>query len=266
MKEQFKHSPLVELIAEVHWETGISPQQPIMPSEPAQQHEEFFKSLTDEIATAGYVTSERLVPNGFPFPAKIPILRFRRPPIGNSSEEKAKQLATLFQVGAGLFTINAIQPYSCWDDFKEVIRVGLNALLKVQPCMRESGFFVTIRYVNAFGESLVGNQNLRQFMSENLGIKVSLPQFMNEAPASGDSTIPVMQIHTPLEFGSYGINFGEGKVNNHSALVMENVVAMQKEINADVEQMISEMTIARDLIHKSFVEMTKPLHKLMELM
>ncbi|ENK7138859.1 TIGR04255 family protein [Enterobacter roggenkampii] len=265
MKEQFKNSPLVELIAELHWNTGMNPEQPVFPGEQLNLHEDFFRNLTEQTSAAGYVTSERLVPNGFPFPIHVPVIRFKQNPSLGDTEARAKKLATLYQVGSGLFTINAIQPYSNWDDFKEVVRTGLRALLESKPCMLNSGFKVTLRYVNAFGESLVGNQDLRSFMSEHLGINVNLPDVMSTPPANGESSIPVIQIQTPLNFGVFKISLGEGTVNNHQALVMENAVEVNQEVAHDVDEILNELTRARDVIHSRFVELTKSLHSSMGL-
>lgn len=265
MKEQFKNSPLVELIAELHWNTGMNPDQPVFPGEQLNLHEDFFRNLTEQTAAAGYVTSERLIPNGFPFPVHVPVIRFKQAPTLNGTEARARQLATLYQVGSGLFTINAIQPYSNWDEFKEVVRIGVTALMASKPCMLNSGFKVTLRYVNAFGESLVGTQDLRSFMSQQLGINVNLPEVLSTSPANGDSSIPMIQIQTPLEFGVFKISLGEGTVNNHQALVMENVVEVNQEVAHDVVEILDELTRARDVIHSRFVELTKSLHSTMGL-
>lgn len=265
MKEQFKNSPLVELIAELRWNTGINPEQHVFPGEQLNLHENFFRNLTEQTAAAGYVTSERLVPNGFPFPVQIPVIRFKQAPTLGDTETRAKKLATLYQVGSGLFTINAIQPYSNWDEFKEVVRTGLTALLESKPCMLNSGFNVTLRYINAFGESLVGTQDLRSFMREHLGINVNLPEVLSAPPANGESSIPVIQIQTPLEFGIFKISLGEGTVNNHQALVMENAVDVHQEVGHDVDEILKELTRARDVIHSRFVELTKSLHSSMGL-
>lgn len=263
MKEQFRNSPLVELIAELHWDTGIMPHEPVMPGDQLNQHEDFFRNLIEKTVSAGYVTSERLIPNGFPFPAHVPVFRFKQAPTTGPTEVRAKQLSTLYQVGSGLFTINAIQPYSNWEEFSGVVRTGVTALLNSKPCMLKSGFKVTLRYVNAFGESLIGTQDLRHFMSEHLGIKVTLPEVLGESPANADSSIPVMQIQTPLTFGVFKISLGEGSVNNHQALIMENAVEIHDEVGPDVENIISELTRARDVIHARFVELTKSLHSSM---
>ncbi|MHC0465111.1 TIGR04255 family protein [Kosakonia cowanii] len=266
MKEQFKNSPLVELIAEVRWNAGTNTEGFVMPGDSLQQHEDFFKRLTHEVANIGYTTSERLLPQGFPFPGQAPVMRFKKSVVDAESDNKARQLSTLLQVGSGLFTINAIQPYSCWDDFIGVIRDGLNALFKAEPYNRPAGYNVSVRYVDAFGKHFSSDLNLRSFMSKALGISVNFPAAFTNGPVSGDTKIQMMQTHTPLSFGFYNMTFAEAQVQNQPVLVMESHVVVHKEIEQDAEKLIYEMTNARNVVHRRFVELTESLHTDMEMM
>jgi len=265
MNEKFANSPLVELVADVRWKTDFPKKQPIMPGEELNSLEIFFGNLTSELAIRGYVTSERMIPKGFPLMAGSPIVRFKKSPTSGTPEEKAKELSTLFQVGVGVFTINAIQPYNCWDDFVEIIRLGLDALLNSNPVSPQNGFNVTLRYIDAFGESFTEGMGLRQFIHEKFGIEVALPHAFEDEYTFGRSEIPGIRIRSPLEFGIHTVNFSEGKVESQPVYLMENIVKLNKEIEADTDKLIVELSLARNVIHKRFFALSKPLHSAMKL-
>ncbi|WP_421505739.1 TIGR04255 family protein [Erwinia rhapontici] len=265
MKEKFENSPLVELVAEVRWSNDFPLKQPIMPGDKLDLLEEFFTKVTSELASRDYVTSERLVPKGFPLLAGNPIVRFKKSPSSGTPEEKAKELSTLFQVGVGVFTINAIQPYSCWDDLKSVIRIGLDALLNAKPEMSDSGFKISVRYINAFGESFTDGVGLRRFLSEKFGVAVTLPPALKDEFTTSEIEIPAVRVRSPLKFGTHVINFSEGKVKSQSVYLMENIVNLDNDIESDADKLLEEMSLARDVIHKRFFAMTKALHSKMKL-
>lgn len=264
MNEKFANSPLIELVAEVRWKTEHKIKQPVLPGEDLDLQEQFFTNLAGELASKGYVTSERLVPNGFPLVSGLPVVRFKKSPSDGTPEQKAKDLSTLYQVGVGLFTINAIQPYSCWEDFIQVIRTGLEALLSIHSNKVGPGFQICIRYIDGFGESFTDGLSLRMFLSQKLGLNIGLPTAFEDEYSNGDSDIPGLRIRSPLEFGTHIVNFAEGNVKSQPVYIMENIVKFNKDIEGEADKLIAEMTLARDVIHKRFLSITHALHSIMQ--
>ncbi|WHQ73433.1 TIGR04255 family protein [Pantoea sp. Lij88] len=265
MNEKFANSPLVELVAEVRWKTDHQDKKPIMDGDELDSQELFFSKITSDLASKGYVTSERLIPKGLPLMAGAPVVRFKKSPPDGSPEQKAKELSTLFQVGVGVFTINGIQPYSCWDDFIHVISTGINALLATNLIKAETGYKVSVRYINAFGESFTEGLSLRRFLSEKLGLNIALPKAFDDEFSHGESDLPNLRVSSPLKFGTHIVSFTEGKVKNQSVFLMENAVKINKVIEVDADKIMAEMTIARDVIHKRFFSVTQGLHSVMQL-
>lgn len=265
MNEKFANSPLVELVAEVRWREATGTDRVVTSEGDVSLQEQFFSTLTKELNEKDYINSERLIPQGFPLMEGAPVLRFKKSPANGTAEEKARELSTIIQVGVGMFTINAVQPYSCWDDFKAVILLGLNALLSTRVDSLQSRYTVSVRYINAFGESFTEGLSLREFLENKLHIGISLPSAFDDEYSAGLSQIPGIRIESPLSFGRHLTNFGQGKIKNKAAYLMENVVNLSNEIEPDADKILSQMSLARDVIHKRFFEMTKTLHSVMQL-
>jgi uncharacterized protein (TIGR04255 family) len=262
MKEKFASSPLVELIAEVRWDTGNKEQIPVFPGETADKHERFFTSLKENLEPQGYVSTERIVPLGFPLPVQNPVIRFKKNTATNSSGKEI-ELASLYQAGVGIFTINGLQPYSSWDEFKIVVKAGVEGLISTGKEVLNGGFKISLRYIDLFDKKYTGDMTHREFMSNVLGIDVTLPQILSKFCASGDSLIPRMQVVTPLDFGIYQIQFAEAEVGGSKGFLMESVVSINEEYAPDVDNIMTGFSKARDVIHEGFVDMTKSLHESM---
>jgi len=83
--------------------------------------EEFFMRFGGAAHQLGFAEVERLTPPNFPLIGFQPVFRFRPP------SDKGRKV--LYQVGAGMFSANAVPPYKSWDDFGPVVRSGVRALI-----------------------------------------------------------------------------------------------------------------------------------------
>jgi uncharacterized protein (TIGR04255 family) len=264
MKEQFLNSPLVELIAEIRWETGLPKNALVMPGHGLEVHEEFFNRLKELVAVHGYLSSERLSPSGYPFPLANPVWRFKKSSVASAPSERAKELASVLQVGAGFFSINALQPYSTWYDFVKVLKAGVDSLLESEPCMKNSGYSLTLKYLNAFGESYLESTDLRSFLEKYLDIKLNLPEAITKHSINDSSETPLLHIKTPIKIGSLNILFAEGNVRNEDSLIMENSVVVDTQFESDSAQIVEAFSHSRDVIHDVFISLTKKLHDKMK--
>src|SRR4051794_27558456 len=106
MSQQFDNAPLLELVAELRWQSAD--RQTVAPANgqaPVPMRlallstgsvEEFLRKFGAEVYGIGYKRAERIVPPGFPIVAHQAVLRFRK----ESEEEKSEML----QVGPGMFS------------------------------------------------------------------------------------------------------------------------------------------------------------------
>jgi uncharacterized protein (TIGR04255 family) len=267
MSTSFKNAPLVELIAELRWTNpGLSQAQSPQNNAAIQVQigagdnrlEEFFMAFAAEISQYGFPRAERLVPAGFPSMSFQPVYRFRK------NAEPTSPI--LYQVGAGLFSANAIPPYKSWEEFSPRVREGVTTLLKVRSAEEQSIPFstLTLRYVDAFRPPLTKNLDVGSFLEDVLKIKIEVPEAISKNLSEGASIKPFLQLNVPMDGSNFGITVAEGFINNEPAIVMDMNVSSIGLINPDVDEVMAKFHAARDRIHYTFVELTKSLQDLME--
>jgi len=259
----FETPPLVELIAELRWGSPNLP-QPNAPGigitiqvSPSTSQEEFFDRFADAIASHGFGRAERLVPPGFSIPFQ-PVYRFRK-----SSEKPG---TTLYQVGVNVFSTNVTPPYQSWDAFRPTVKTGIEVLLQTRGKEDEKTDFdgVALRYINAFESKLTGGRSTMEFLSEVLGFRIDLPASLDRIRSPAQPVEPILRVTFPA--GSEYVmssNLANGVVNGKPAIIMDISVSAQKPVNPERDQLLEVLDNAHDLIHDSFVEMTKQIHPLM---
>lgn len=262
MNERFNNPPLVELVAELRWKDLSTPALP--PGFPIgfpfggnqQTFDAQLAEMTGAMTAIGYGQSERLIPQGFPAPPEAPVVRFRYS--GSSERDRDHLPSTLFQLGGGIFTINAVKPYKSWDDFKPVVEHGVAILLKTQKAPVD-GYSLILRYVDAFRKDLTGELSHLQFLKQVFGFGVDVPPVLLKH--AGERTVNMVQaqVVVPLGFGSLQLQMVEGEIEGGPAYILENVVSIDGLVGADVGAILESFSRARDVIHDVFVNLSAPL-------
>ncbi len=98
-----------------------------------------------------------------------------------------------------------------------------------------------------------------------MGINVTVPRALTELSADGTSIVPMIHVVIPLAFGSFQIQIAEGELQGEKVFLMENTVSIAASHVANVEQMLASLDQARAVLHKSFIELTQPIHAAMGL-
>ena len=164
-----------------------------------------------------------MLPPGIPIALHQPALRFRQ-----------EQNSALFQLGLGLFSANALQPYNSWIDFRPIVQQGVAAMLKARVesdrCVPFS--LHSLRYIDAFGADLLGEQSVAQFLRKTLGFAVSLPDPVSSLIADADNIKSHLQFAAPIKDTNKTLNLsiGEGMLPtapSSPALIMEITVTEQ---------------------------------------
>src|SRR5262245_7349847 len=116
----FKKAPVVELVAELRWAPSGDDALPAGNVTLAfgNQAEEFFQRFGNSVAKLNFTQTEKLIPAGLPPPWHHVAWRSRNP----------NDVNKLLQVGAGIFSANALQPYRRWREFEPTIELGVKAL------------------------------------------------------------------------------------------------------------------------------------------
>ncbi|WP_216891727.1 TIGR04255 family protein [Pseudomonas putida] len=266
MNERFDNPPLVELVAELRWKDLSVPAMP--PGFPMgfpfggnqQAFDAQLAEMTGAMTAVGYGQSERLIPQGFPVPPEAPVVRFR---YSKSVERDRDHLpSTLFQLGGGIFTINAVKPYKSWDDFKPVVEHGVRILLQTQKVEVE-GYSLILRYVDAFRKDLTGDLSHLQFLKEVFGFGVDIPPVLLKHADQRTVNLTSAQVVVPLSFGSLQLVMAEGEIEGSPAYILENVVSVDGLVGANIDVILENFSKARDVIHDVFVNMSAPLREKM---
>lgn len=249
----FEKAPIIELVAELRWSPpGTQPlalgQIAVAMSTGA---DEAFQHFGNKVASQGFTISERTLPSGFPPLWHQIVWRFR----------KQDDLSTILQVGPGLFSANALQPYRRWKDFRPAVGLGIAALIETRGDAEKAQAFtgVSLRYINAFGVDLLAGEKPEDFIRDTLG-------FQLVAPAAFQSRVePNSQISTSanLMFPVAGtskvmsVSIGAGVLNAESVAMLDMTVAEAHPIPCSLNDAMQSLDSSRDIIHQCFLTLTK---------
>lgn len=266
MSESVENAPVIEVIAELRWSPLALPEAMLMGSGPkvippplASGTNEFFGRLSDHFRGMGYTAVTRLVPEPFPMLVHQPVLRFDRPE-GNG-------LKSLYQVGPGLFSANAVPPYDSWlEAFSKTVASGVESLLAARDAAERDAPFeaVTLRYLDAFGPSLTEGRDSLAFAREVLGISVDLPKALTQHLRDGAAWKPFLQFHVPVGDGLVlSIAIGDGIANERPAVLMDWSLICSTQVMPDVAEVMRVLNHAHEVIYISWKEMMGPISHLM---
>src|SRR3984885_12006672 len=175
MKISFEKPPLVEIAAELRW--GHRAPAPVVEpgamlnisaTTPSPVLEDFFARFSAEMLANSYGMAERLVPQGFPVVTSHPVYRFKKLPPNAG--------LPVYQLGTNTFSAHIAPPYQSWDEFEPALALGVEVLLRTRADAEKAVLFssASVRYINAFGSDLAGSRSTEEFISDVLGINISL--------------------------------------------------------------------------------------------
>lgn len=268
MKERFDNPPLLEIIAELRWDLPSAVQHPGVPTPVlpplAQSLESDIEGFSAHIATLGFENVERMVPHGFPWMTGGPVFRYTHSSKGLGNQEALKS-STIFQIGPGVFTANAVPPYTSWDDFEPLVRHGVEAMLSMEfSGGRPKTFLPSLRYVDAFDADLTQGLSLRDFLDNVMGLSIKLPQALTSRSSRSQTEVPMTHVIVPLDFGKLMLQFLDGMVNSRRVYILDMAVHFDSFERDDLAGIMDAFSSARDVIHEVFVGLTKPIHGLMK--
>ena len=257
----FENAPLIELVAELRWmPPGIVVQPSVNQVMLAHGRliDKFYSDFGSRVAQLGYTQSERLIPSDFAVPMHNVVCRYKKP--GDNS--------SLLQVGPGIFTANALRPYKRWSAFKGTVAAAVDALLATRPdAERECQFSAaSLRYLNAFTEPLTAGKSSAQFISEVLGFGFSLPTafrgLADEAKPATTTANMLLPIANTTKVMSIAV--GDGMLDTSKAVLLDINVNETSQVAANSDAAMGAFNDSRDIIHKCFVEISKPIHGIMK--
>lgn len=265
MSVVFRKAPLIEIIAELRWAAPISfvmqnSSGRFTQHQPEQSSELLYNKFAGELAKEGFGMAERFVPPNVPLPPGAIALRFKETPKDEPTS------SNLFQIGSGIFSANALPPYTSWHDFSPVVRKGVRALIRA-GINTEAPIFngLSLRYVNAFNASLIGDMRAHEFLVKILGFDMQPPEAISKRLLNANDFNPNLTFNFPVDDESLlTMTVAEGIVQNERAIVMDmNITYTQKPIAVEEDEIMSRFLRSREIIHDIFISITHKLHNQM---
>ncbi len=263
----FQDAPLIEIVAELRW-LPIGVQAPqlgqVQLAFGAADPDTFLLSFGRRPEIGSFTVVEKLIPAGFPTIWQQVVWRFRDP----------NQEGVLLQVGPGIFTANALQPYKSWSEFKPTLENGIRALLASRTSQEKEQPFtgLSLRYINGFRSEHMSGLSQSEFMRDILKFKVDLPHALEglgiahgSASTSVNLLIPILGTskRMSVQVGD-GILRQAGANSDTPSVMLDMTVADAVIVHPNIQDIMSSFDAARKIIHDAFLEMTSDIHEKMK--
>ena len=246
----YVNAPLVEVIAEVHWQLIPLATMPGAGVDP--YYDATVDSLLSTLRQRGFRHLEKLIPTEVPreMVANQPTHRFRK--------EAGK--SPLYQFGPGVFTANVIPPYEGWTKFVPILRGGIDALLRAYPLASETMKIthVHLRYVDAF-TSRLGFADVPQFFKDGLGVEVKFPEkFASMHKAKPTSCVLNYEIESTKPAGAVlQLVAGSGKSNEEDGVVMQlSLTSPLRNSKPQIDDLMAWFDEAHAVLKETFESLT----------
>jgi uncharacterized protein (TIGR04255 family) len=261
----FPNAPLIEIIAEVHWRPSAQTagMMPVNPAQPPPQvailtdgtHEQFFSKMTSGLADKGFERVERLIPAGFPTLPYQPICRFK----------SGKNPSEVFQVGAGMFSVNGLKPYSSWEVFKPKIDHGIKLLIESKVENTPGPFTeLILKYVDLFDASLLEGKTAARFLNEIAKFQFVIPPVITSRAKVGSKNDVNLSLRVSLAWGAeLQMRIADGGALGKSGVIVETIVSIKENVPTGTAEILNCFEKAHDDIRAIFLDLTEPIHKLM---
>lgn len=254
MSVHFENPPLIELIAEFRWDPDeLNPPLHSQQAGPFQLQvvdpslqESFYTRFGRACHALGFTYTERLLPPGMVAQLGQPMYRYR-----------SETDSVIAQVGNGIATVNALPPYSSWEEFAPKVNELVNVLLQTRGASA-SFESVSVRYLNAFGPRFLRGIDPLTFGRDVLGFSFSYPPTVaalldNEAPS---------QFAGSFAFGTTDglqvqLQVSEGIANNEPAFILDMTARSGAPVDPNELALMDVLNRAHLVIHEIFVDATR---------
>lgn len=260
MSVSIENAPLIELIAELRWESNGERLGSHGPKviHSSSEVEQFFMKFGAVVHQLGYSEPTRIVPPQIPLLQGQPVLRFNM--------DRGGSTRSLYQIGPGVFSANAVPPYMSWLEFAPVVRRGVEALLKARPAAEVSQPItgLTLRYLDAFGPLHMQGKDPASFIADTLGVNVALPEALTQHLQQGKKWSSFLQFQLPVGEGvTMGFAIGEGIANDAPAMLMDTSISATGSFAPNADDLMLTFDQAHSIISKTFKDLMRPISHLM---
>ena len=263
----FERAPVIEIVAELRWlpPNVLQPQQgQIQISFGAPDSDAFLLNFSRRPEIATFTHAEKLVPSGFPLPLHQVVWRFRNP----------IDAGALLQVGPGIFSANALQPYKSWSVFRPTVESGVKALLATRSDQEKDQPMIglSLRYINGFRAEIMDGKSPQAFIRDVLKFRAERPPSLAKLGAGEDAGSTSINLLIPVANTSKTINvqIGDGTMHEVGAAIdvptvmLDVTVSETAPVAPTAIDIMSAFDTSRGIIHDAFLEMTADIHDRMK--
>lgn len=257
MELHFKKAPVVEISVQVQWlpkESAVVPPQSSTVIELGG--DDFFQEFGSRAAEAGFLQSERIVPAGVRVSPHQPVYRYRKGP----------DSTVVYQLGQGIFSINAVPPYKTWDHFFPHVVTGMSMLMESLPDEQKNDqfFSVQVRYINMFEGEILRGLSPTRFIMDTLKWHVSLPTALYQNVDASEVDGFFVRLGFKVS-DSIHLLINVGEVLRHGTpAALLDLVTEVRNIEQVQEEVLAKAQDMHTVIHKTFLDMVAPIQDLFE--
>lgn len=251
----YENAPLIEVIAEIHWELKS------LQSVPDAKIDRFYDLFKDQFSSL--VSELQLTHIEEIIPAVVPLEILPHKP--RIRIRKAPSIWPIAQVGPGIITANIIPPYNGWGEFEPFLFGLIDSLFDSYPLADQTLRIekLHLRYIDGFDDRF-NFENYSEFAKQMLGCQISYSSEFIENFVKKDTDITYLletrfQIETPRNSNGI-IKIAPGKINDADSLILEmhceSAMNFQTKMDrANIKQWFSQ---AHRCLHDQFEAITTP--------
>jgi len=246
----YTNAPLLEVICEIRWQLQSFGAVPHLLADPF--FDDFLEEASKRADQEGFSHLERLQPSDVP--------REVRPHLVEQRFRPSQDTWPLFQIGPGVFSVNATPPYGGWRSFRQVIENCVDILLSSYPVASRYLKIsrLELRYINAFDRKNYQSVSSHDFFSNYFQIKPSVPDdFLAKFAGTGSPRETELAVVTPLNTPADSearLALSKGTNRGIPSYIAENIVRVQREkpapmVSAEIMEWLDQ---AHEVTNASF--------------
>lgn len=233
---QLPKAPLVEVIFEIKWD--INNKAELIDFQ--YLHGDLYSILKDK-----YSIRENLFPPEVPIEALrgMPIFRYKNPEKGHP----------LIQIGPGILSINTVNEFYVWEDFRDNINDVINKLNTIYPKINNLKIIPALVYIDFFN---INKEDINSFdfINEKFNINIKSDFLIDLEKQISDVNV---SLNYKVGENSLSLNIVDGKINNSTdGLVLQTKVFGKKDIYNET-QLKGWLNSSHDLSSSAFKSVVK---------
>lgn len=212
----YENPPLVEVIAELHWNLK---QVQSLPNAKIDPFYEIFETDFVEKSVRNSLNDIQEI-----IPAEVPLELIANQPRRRLRSKENEW--PLVQIGPGIMTCNIVPPYEGWRDFEPFLAAQVRRLFETYPLSDKTLEIrkLHLRYIDGFDERF-GFRSFAEFAESMLGVPIPLKQsFIDQNVQEGTDFSYLLQSNfdcaEPIDTKGL-LKLVPGKLGENDALIME---------------------------------------------